>query len=74
MVIWLVTSGYFLLYIIKYNALVLFQPGTLFLDARLAAKKEVQAEESEDEFGPSRSMSYDEKRQLSLDINKLPGT
>ena len=44
-----------------------------FINSRLAAKKEVLAEESEDEFGSSKAMSYDEKRQLSLDINKLPG-
>lgn len=37
-----------------------------------AAKKQVRTFDSEDE-DVSKPMSYDEKRQLSLDINKLPG-
>jgi len=41
--------------------------------SKLAAKKETLAEESEDEFTTAKPMTYDEKRQLSLDINKLPG-
>lgn len=28
---------------------------------------------SSDEEGDNRPMTYDEKRQLSLDINKIPG-
>ncbi len=40
---------------------------------RLSAKKEAMAEESDEEYSAARAMSYDEKRQLSLDINKLPG-
>ncbi|KAL1457188.1 hypothetical protein WDU94_001846 [Cyamophila willieti] len=37
-----------------------------------AAKKQVRTFDSEDE-DVAKPMSYDEKRQLSLDINKLPG-
>ena len=40
---------------------------------RLAQKKKKEEVESEDEED-SKAMTYDEKRQLSLDINKLPGT
>ncbi len=39
---------------------------------RLAQKKKKEEIESEDEED-SKAMTYDEKRQLSLDINKLPG-
>lgn len=38
----------------------------------LAVKKQVRTFDSEDE-DVAKPMSYDEKRQLSLDINKLPG-
>ncbi|KAI5699177.1 hypothetical protein M8J76_001238 [Diaphorina citri] len=38
----------------------------------VAAKKQVRTFDSEDE-DVAKPMSYDEKRQLSLDINKLPG-
>lgn len=34
--------------------------------------KPIAAFDSEDEYN-TKPMSYDEKRQLSLDINKLPG-
>ncbi len=40
---------------------------------RLTAKKEALVDESDDEYTSVRAMTYDEKRQLSLDINKLPG-
>ena len=39
---------------------------------RIASKKGELAEDSDDEEN-IKAMSYDEKRQLSLDINKLPG-
>lgn len=39
--------------------------------SKIAAKKGELPEDSEDE--EIRAMTYDEKRQLSLDINKLPG-
>jgi hypothetical protein len=40
--------------------------------AKKASKQQTPAFDSEDEDN-ARPMSYDEKRQLSLDINKLPG-
>lgn len=40
---------------------------------RPASKRKVLAAHSSDEEGDSRPMTYDEKRQLSLDINKIPG-
>ena len=39
----------------------------------MAAKKKTLEADSDDEVDPARPMTYDEKRQLSLDINKLPG-
>ena len=38
-----------------------------------SSKRKVLAAHSSDEEGDSRPMTYDEKRQLSLDINKIPG-
>ena len=43
-----------------------------FFNLRIASKKGELAEDSDDEEN-IKAMSYDEKRQLSLDINKLPG-
>jgi len=40
---------------------------------RMAAKKKTLEVDSDDEEDTARPMTYDEKRQLSLDINKLPG-
>ena len=40
---------------------------------RAGSKKKVLAAHSSDEEGDCRPMTYDEKRQLSLDINKIPG-
>lgn len=40
---------------------------------RATSKRKVLAAHSSDEEGDTRPMSYDEKRQLSLDINKIPG-
>ena len=37
------------------------------------AKKKTLEVDSDDEVDTARPMTYDEKRQLSLDINKLPG-
>ena len=45
----------------------------LYLDNRMAAKKKTLEVDSDDEEDTARPMTYDEKRQLSLDINKLPG-
>ena len=39
----------------------------------MAAKKKTLEVDSDDEADTARPMTYDEKRQLSLDINKLPG-
>ena len=39
----------------------------------MAAKKKTLEVDSDDEVDTARPMTYDEKRQLSLDINKLPG-
>ena len=39
----------------------------------MAAKKKTLEVDSDDEEDTARPMTYDEKRQLSLDINKLPG-
>lgn len=39
---------------------------------RIAAKKKTFEPDSDDELS-AKPMTYDEKRQLSLDINKLPG-
>ena len=44
----------------------------IFFNLRIASKKGELAEDSDDEEN-IKAMSYDEKRQLSLDINKLPG-
>ena len=44
----------------------------LLLLRRIAAKKGELPDDSDDEFN-GKAMTYDEKRQLSLDINKLPG-
>ena len=84
----LVTSGnYALRYIVsrtKYQANILIKKCVLlfsfsgklivFLDfcPRIASKKGELPEDSDDEENV-KAMSYDEKRQLSLDINKLPG-
>jgi hypothetical protein len=38
-----------------------------------SSRKKVLAAHSSDEEGDCRPMTYDEKRQLSLDINKIPG-
>ncbi|CAI8050147.1 Bromodomain-containing protein 2 [Geodia barretti] len=38
-----------------------------------SSRKNVLAAHSSDEEGDCRPMTYDEKRQLSLDINKIPG-
>ena len=43
------------------------------LENRMAAKKKTLEVDSDDEEDTARPMTYDEKRQLSLDINKLPG-
>lgn len=43
------------------------------LGKRMAAKKKTLEVDSDDEVDTARPMTYDEKRQLSLDINKLPG-
>lgn len=40
---------------------------------KATSKRKVLAAHSSDEEGDTRPMSYDEKRQLSLDINKIPG-
>ena len=40
---------------------------------RIAAKKKTLEIDTDDEEDTARPMTYDEKRQLSLDINKLPG-
>lgn len=45
----------------------------LDLKNRMAAKKKTLEVDSDDEEDTARPMTYDEKRQLSLDINKLPG-
>ncbi|KAJ7339448.1 Bromodomain-containing protein 2 [Desmophyllum pertusum] len=42
-------------------------------NSKMAAKKKTLEADSDDEVDPARPMTYDEKRQLSLDINKLPG-
>ena len=39
----------------------------------MAAKKKTLEVDTDDEEDTARPMTYDEKRQLSLDINKLPG-
>lgn len=44
-----------------------------FSVSRIAAKKKTMEVDSDDEEDTARPMTYDEKRQLSLDINKLPG-
>ena len=46
--------------------------GDLSLNDRMAAKKK-SLEADSDEEDTAKPMTYDEKRQLSLDINKLPG-
>lgn len=43
------------------------------LVTRIVAKKKTLEVDSDDEEDTARPMTYDEKRQLSLDINKLPG-
>lgn len=40
---------------------------------RASSKRKVLTAHSSDEEGDNRPMTYDEKRQLSLDINKIPG-
>lgn len=40
---------------------------------RPPSKKKILTANSSDEEGDNRPMTYDEKRQLSLDINKIPG-
>ena len=40
---------------------------------RIAAKNKTLEIDTDDEEDTARPMTYDEKRQLSLDINKLPG-
>ncbi|XP_029185046.2 bromodomain-containing protein 3-like isoform X2 [Acropora millepora] len=42
-------------------------------NSKIAAKKKTMEVDSDDEEDTARPMTYDEKRQLSLDINKLPG-
>ncbi|XP_078382273.1 bromodomain-containing protein 3-like isoform X2 [Oculina patagonica] len=42
-------------------------------NSKMAAKKKTLEVDSDDEVDTARPMTYDEKRQLSLDINKLPG-
>ncbi|XP_073244666.1 bromodomain-containing protein 3-like isoform X3 [Porites lutea] len=42
-------------------------------NSKIAAKKKTLEVDSDDEVDTARPMTYDEKRQLSLDINKLPG-
>ncbi|XP_020629233.1 bromodomain-containing protein 3-like isoform X1 [Orbicella faveolata] len=42
-------------------------------NSKMAAKKKTLEVDSDDEEDTARPMTYDEKRQLSLDINKLPG-
>lgn len=42
-------------------------------NSKIAAKKKTLEIDTDDEEDTARPMTYDEKRQLSLDINKLPG-
>ena len=53
--------------------MVMYTKISVDLENRMAAKKKTLEVDSDDEEDTARPMTYDEKRQLSLDINKLPG-